>query len=280
VDLLAISRKLWRYRIVTLPVVALTLLGAFYVVAVKAPVYKVSSSYVLINPPPPPTADDLARDPKLARINPNNPYTRFSDQSVIVSLLSNSLSSDTARQALVGEGADPRYTVAPDLQLGYSSLVVEVTGVGTTPEGAMKTAQLVGAALGRELNRVQASQGVDPHYMIRTQPVVLPDSPEQQVSSTLRPLVAVLAIGAILLLLAVSVAQALETLRTEWKNGERRNGDDGRIPTGSSTDAAPARNGKRRQGRNKGAPRKYSGAGNSPRLKERRHGRVGASRKE
>ena len=92
-DLLLISRKIWRYRIVTLPVIALTLLGAVYVIAIKAPEYKVSSSYILINPPLPPTPDEIARNPALGRINPNNPYTRFSDQSVIVSLLSSSLSS-------------------------------------------------------------------------------------------------------------------------------------------------------------------------------------------
>ena len=96
-DLLNISRKIWRHRLATLPVIALTLLGTIYIVALKAPEYKVSSSYVLINPPPPPTADEIARDPKLAQINPNNPYTRFSDQSVIVSLLSSSLSNDSAR---------------------------------------------------------------------------------------------------------------------------------------------------------------------------------------
>ena len=210
---------MWRYRFVTLPIIALTLIGAFYVIAVKAPEYKVSSSYVLINPPPPPTADDIARNPALGRINPNNPYTRFSDQSVIVSLLSSSLSADAARQQLVNEGADPRYTVSPDLQLGYSSLVVQVEGVGSTPEAAVHTAQLVGAALAQELDRVQASQGVDPHYRIKTQEVVAPNSPTQQLSSTLRPLVGILAIGAILLLLGVSAAEALETLRAEW--GER-----------------------------------------------------------
>ena len=141
---------------------------------------------------------------------------------------------------LVDHGADPRYTVSPDLQLGYSSLVVQIEGVGSTPEAAVHTAELVGAALTRELERVQASQGVDPHYMIKTQQVVPPDSPTQQVSSTLRPLVGVLAIGAILLLLAVSAAEALETLRAEWgerdlaKGGARR----------GSIDGAPTNNGR------------------------------------
>ena len=242
-DLLNISRKIWRHRLATLPVIALTLLGTIYIVALKAPEYKVSSSYVLINPPPPPTADEIARDPKLAQINPNNPYTRFSDQSVIVSLLSSSLSNDSAREALSKAGADPRYTVAPDVALGYSSQVVQITGVGSTPEGAVQSARLVGTALTRELDRVQASQGVDPHYKIKAQQVVAPDSPKRQISSTLRPLVGVLAVGAILLLLAVSAADALEAVRAErgrpkkdargdpiggnvTSNGSVRHGDD------------------------------------------------------
>jgi hypothetical protein len=237
-NLLLIAQKIWRYRLVTLPVIALTLLGSFYVMAVKAPEYKVSSSYVLINPPPPPTADDIARDPTLGRINPNNPYTRFSDQSVIVSLLSNSLSSDTARQELVKAGADPRYTVSPDLQLGYSSLVVEVTGVGSTSQGAVQTAELVGAALTRQLDQIQASQGVDPHYMIKTQRVVAPDSPKLQISPKFRPLIGVLAIGAILLLLAVSAAEALETLRAELKQRVRPERDGkGESPEGAIDDS-------------------------------------------
>ena len=213
--LLQISRKIWRYRIVTLPVIALTLLGALYIVVGKAPVYKVSSSYVLINPPPPPTADEIARDPALGRVNANNPYTQFSDESVIVSLLSNSLSNDTARQALSNAGADPRYTVAPDVALGFSSSVVEVTGVGSSPQAAVKTAELVGTALARELQRLQASQNVDPSYMIKTQQVVAPEGPTLQLSSMARPLIAVLVFGAILLLVVVSAAEAVETLRAE-----------------------------------------------------------------
>ena len=62
-DLLQILQKIWRYRIVTLPVLALTLLGAIYVVALKESEYSATSSYVLINPPGPPTAEEIAADP-------------------------------------------------------------------------------------------------------------------------------------------------------------------------------------------------------------------------
>lgn len=64
---------------------------------------------------------------------------------------------------------------------------------------------------------MQASQGVNPLYRIKTQQIVAPNSPRQQLSSKLRPLVALLAIGAILLLLGISAAEALHTLRAEWR---------------------------------------------------------------
>jgi len=259
--------------------IALTLLGLVYVAA-KAPEYKVTSSYVLINPPPAPTADDIARNPKLARINPNNPYTRFSDQSVIVSLLSNSLGSDMAREELVKAGADPRYTVSPDLQLGYSSLVVEITGVGSTPQGAVHTAELVGTALTRELDRIQSSQGVDPHYMIKAQQVVAPDSPKLQVSGKVRPLVGVLAIGAILLLLGVSAAEALESLRAELRGRNRPDGDE----QGDSIEAGPTSNGSANanqlaRGGGNGDGTAHAATNNSPSHKPNRRRRKGGRRK-
>lgn len=268
-DLLHISQKIWRYRLVTLPVIALTLLGAFYVIAIKAPVYKVSSSWVLINPPPPPTADEIARDPALGRINPNNPYTRFSDQSVIVSLLSSSLSNDSARQQLEAAGADPRYTVAPDVELGYSSLVLVVTGVGSTPQAAVHTAELVGAALTREVERVQTAQHVDPRYMIKAQQVVAPNSPKQQISSKLRPFIVVLAIGAILLLLAVSAAEALDRLRAEWRERDvGGKGDEGDAIGGTATsNGAGSRTEDVPATADKGDPTMGNGTGKSSRKK-------------
>lgn len=213
--LLQISRKIWRFRVVTLPVLALTLLGAFYVVALKEPEYEATTSYVLINPPPPPTPEQIATDPRLGRISPDNPFTRFDDQSVIVNLLASSMSNESARRALAQQGADPRYTVAPTGTFGYSSLIMEITGVGSTPESAIETAKLVGAALTRELDRMQASRGVADLYRIRTQLVVAPDHAEQRVSGKLRTLVGVFTLGAILLFMVVSAAEGLTEVRAE-----------------------------------------------------------------
>ena len=62
-----------------------------------------------------------------------------------------------------------------------------------------------------------------------------PDSPTLQVSSTLRPLVGVFAIGAILLLLAVSGAEAVDTLRTERNQRGRAQRADSGDPIAAGT---------------------------------------------
>lgn len=214
-DLLLIARKIWRYKFATLPIIALVVCGAVMVVAAKGPVYQASSTYILINPPAPPTAEDIARDPTLGRVSADNPFTRFPDQSVVVQILASTLESESARRELVAAGADPRYTVAPTSQFGYSTPIVEIVGVGPTPEAAVGTAKLVGRAVIRQLDRMQQAEGVDGRYRITAQQVDSPDSAQLQASGQLRALVAVLGLGAILLFVAISVADALTNLRTE-----------------------------------------------------------------
>jgi hypothetical protein len=212
--LLAIARKVWRYKLATLAVFGFVLLGTFYVLAVKEPAYEASSTYILVNPPLPPTEDDIARDPRLGR-GTDNPYTRYSDQSVVVQLLTSRLSSDVARRELAKRGADPNYVVEPSAEFGFTAPLVHITGTGSTPAAAVRTAEMVGRAVTSELDGMQQARGVVPKYRIDTQQVVVPRDAKLKASGQLRSLVAVFALGAILLFIVVSVADALTTLRTE-----------------------------------------------------------------
>jgi hypothetical protein len=214
-NLLSIARKLWRYKLLTVPVVLLVLCGAVYVVAMKDPVYEASASYILINPPPPPTPEEVARDPSLARIDADNPYTRFSDQSVIVEVLASSMANESAARALLRAGADPRYTVEPASEFGFSSPILKITAQGPTPEVAVRSAKLVGNAVIRELQDMQQAEGVDSQYRIKANKVETPDGAQLRASSQLRSLVGVLGLGAVLLFLVVSVGDAVTTLRME-----------------------------------------------------------------
>src|SRR5919109_37060 len=214
-NLLSIARKIWRYKLLTVPVVLLVFCGAVYVVAVKDPVYEASSSYILINPPAPPTPEEVARDPSLARINADNPYTRFSDQSVIVEVLASSMANESAKRALLNAGADPRYKVEPASEFGFSSPIVKITAQGASPEMAVRSAKLVGNGVTSELQKMQQAEGVDSQYRIKANKVDAPDGAQLRASGQLRSLVGVLGLGAVLLFLVVSVGDAVTVLRME-----------------------------------------------------------------
>jgi hypothetical protein len=237
--LLAIARKVWRYKLATLPVLGLVLLGTFYVIAVKDPAYEASSTYILVNPPLPPTENEIARDPRLGR-GTDNPYTRYSDQSVVVQLLTSRLSGDVARRELAERGADPAYVVEPSADFGFTAPLVQITGTGSTPAAAVRTAKVVGRAITRELDAMQQARGVVPKYRIDAQEVVAPRNAKLKASGQLRSLVAVFALGGILLFIVVSVADALTTLRAErsGRGARSRLADEGRFASvsGESTE--------------------------------------------
>ena len=214
-DLLLIARKIWRHKLVTIPVILLTLLGAAYAIAVKKPLYEATSSYLLINPPAAPTADEIARNPALGNVHYDNPYTRFADQSVVIDVLARTMSSDTARRALVKAGADPRFVVEAATRFGTTSPIVQITGTGATPQAAIKTAVVVGHGVTGELDRMQAAQKVDPKYRITSMQVEFPDGPRLQASGQLRMLVGVLVLGVVALFIVVSITDALESLARE-----------------------------------------------------------------
>jgi capsular polysaccharide biosynthesis protein len=214
-DLLSIARKMWRHKLATVPVIVLTICGVAYVLAVKAPLYEASSSYVLINPPAAPTADEIARNPALGRIKADNPYTRFTDQSVVIDVLARTAESDAARKALVRAGADPRYMVTSGATFGSSSPIVQITGTGPSPQAAIGTATVVGRAVTNELDRIQKVREVDPEYRITTLQIDAPDDAKLQSSGKLRMLIGVLGLGVIMLFVIVSVTDALDKLRVE-----------------------------------------------------------------
>jgi hypothetical protein len=234
-SLFLIVSKIWRYKLVTLPIFALTVLGMYYVAAVKAPTFETTASYILVNPPAAPTDADIAQHPALAKVHADNPYTRFSDGgSVLVQVVTSRMSSPDTRLALYKEGADPSYVVAPSVDFGFSVPLVEVTGTGPTPEAAIKTANIVGKALTEELSRMQS--GVDKTYQVSAQEVVGAQAAQMKASGKLRSLVAVIVLGTIMLFMAISVLDAVGVLRAEWR--QRKAGGPA-TATGGRPHAAP-----------------------------------------
>lgn len=233
-SLLAILRTILRHKVATMPIVLLTLVGVGYVVAFTTPVYEAKASYAFINPPGPPSPAEVARDPNLANIQADNPYTRFADQSVVVDILVRKVVSGQVRRELLKEGADPRYDVIPSRQFG-SSPIAEVTGVGATAAIAETTARTVSEALRYQLKALQAAEGVAPRYMIRALEVEGPEGARLRVASRVRSLVAVLGLGTVVLFVMVSITEAFDIKRAERLDqvgGPELNDTTGRSPRG------------------------------------------------
>jgi hypothetical protein len=212
-DLLLIVNRIWRHKFITVPLILLTLASAAYVATIKKPVYKVSASYLLVNPPSAPTAQQIAADPKLAHVRADNPYTRFNNQPVMIDVLSRTVSTPTARHKLVTEGADPRYAVESATTFGFATPVLQITAAAASPEVAIRSATVVSRAALSELDRIQEKAHVDPPYRITAQQLEPPTWPLPQASGQVRSLVAVLAMGVIVLFSAISVADAIVAIR-------------------------------------------------------------------
>ncbi len=221
-DLLSISRVIWKHKLLVLPVVILTLVTAFYFLAFAKPLYEMTDDYVLAPPPTAPTAAQIFANPSLAKINPDNVYARFYDQSVIADALVARMSSQLTQDALVKQGADPRNTVTLTAVNGTTEPAVEVLGTGSTAAQALKTGDLVGAALMNNLSALQSAQGADPHYMFTAIQVATSGPPRVKLSSKLRSVLAVLGIGALMLFVVVSLGDAIDKKRTERRSQTMR----------------------------------------------------------
>jgi hypothetical protein len=226
-SLLLIVRQLWKYRFFTLPIFALIIAGSVYVLAIKAPTYESDATYILVNPPPPPTEGQIAANPALGRIDSDNPYLRFSDLSVVVQVLVTRLSSEEGRKALAKQGADPDYIAESSPEFGFSAPLIQITGTGTTPAAAVHTANLVGEAMTEELDRMQAIRGVDKLYRINAEVVVGAHDATLKASGQLRALIAVFALGTILMFIAVSVLDAIGALRMQRAPHRREDAEGG-----------------------------------------------------
>jgi hypothetical protein len=219
---LAAARKIWRYRLFTLPIIALGLAGSFYVFAVMSPNYEAGATYILVNPPPPPTPDQIARDPELEHVNADNPYLRFSGQTVLVQVLASRLSSSEGRKRLAAKGADPDYVAAPSPNFGLGAPILEITGTGASPAAAIRSTHLVGAAIAEELDRMQEVRRVAKPYRIRAETAVPANHARLKAAGKLSTLAAVFALGTILMFIVISVLDAIDEVRRDPARNQER----------------------------------------------------------
>lgn len=213
-DLLTLLRTLRRYKLVALPIVIITGLAAGYLLFEAPSTYQTKSTVIMVSPSATtPSATDIAADPALAKVHANNPYTRNYDPVVVANVVAERLTSDQIKSQLIAQGSGTGFQVSLSAPFGYSTPIMEIDGAGSSPSAALKSANVVDAAVASQLKVMQA--GVDPQYQVTSQIVTPPSKPVIKVSAKLRGTIAVCALGLIVLFIAVSVAQAFSKKREE-----------------------------------------------------------------
>jgi capsular polysaccharide biosynthesis protein len=210
-DLISICKAIWRHKLAMLPVLLVTLAGMYYVLAIKPPVYQSTAEVLLVNPkiPNSSNSNSNADNPYAA-----NPYANLGNLQEVADVVIDKVTSPAVSQGLINAGASPEYQVALSADVGSPPIVI-ITGVGSSPTSAINCATLVATAVQNELYTLQANSGVTTPNMINSIEYVKPETAKVTVSPKLRELIAVLAVGALLLLVVVSVADVLERRRRD-----------------------------------------------------------------
>lgn len=216
-DPLAVLRTLWRHRIVSIPILLLTLAAGLYVFQFAPRSYETSATYAMINPDIP-TQQDLLNNPELGKLNDKNPYLRSSDPSLIVQVLLTRLNDSSMADKLKEQGLSPEYTVSRGVG-GINGFLVDITGIAETPEKSFATTRALGSTLEQYLYDGQKVNGADDAYLFSSIMVAPPDKATEQFSSRLRSLIAVFLAGVVLMFGAVSIAHSISVTRTRRQSG-------------------------------------------------------------
>jgi len=208
VDLLSLIRTFWRFKFASLSVIGATIGLAVGFVLISPSDYEATASYLLVEPPDPPSEAEIKADPRLARIQADNPFMRYSDSSVIVNVVAQQVSRGSVREWAQAAGGNPEYEVWPSKKFGGPSPIVDITATGSSQAEVLRTLDFVGKELSRQLRAVQEAENVNRSYMFTARRVEYPDSAKRVVTGTLRAVIGIGFMGALALVVLLALLQA------------------------------------------------------------------------
>jgi hypothetical protein len=217
-DFCSIVGTLWRHKLVSIPVILITLLGVVYVLVVQSPTYQADAKVLLTNPPAPPNAVQIAQDPVLAKTN--NPFADLGNLTYVADALIDEVNAAAEKDMLTEAGASGYQVALDDPDQSSIPPAIDIIGTGANAQAAIQSVRLVTTAMGRDLTQMQSSQHIQGKYMINAVEYVTPTSATKASSGSLRVAGGVIAIGLIALLVVVSMAQG----REEHNRRSRREG--------------------------------------------------------
>jgi capsular polysaccharide biosynthesis protein len=232
-DLISITQTLWRFKKLVIPILILTALTSIYVVKFKPAVYQSTASALLTNPQTSATQTQIQNNPNLKTVNPYNTFVSYGDLDVVANAVMDLLTSPAGANSLAAQGAG-NFTLTLSGDFGNPP-IIEITSSGSSAQGATQSASIIASAVKSDLYQIQKSEGVNPFFMITAYELVKPVQAEKSSSGMLRSLIAILAVGAILILVVVSIADQLQK-RRRASRPDRGESTDGAIPRDLSRD--------------------------------------------
>lgn len=209
-DSISLFRDAMRHKWATLAVAAFTVLLLLYVLVIRSPSYQADASYALVAPPSAAATNQGAQSSSTTTTSSAgsyNPYTNYGDLTVVASLVTQAMSSQSIAQQLKAQGVTD-FTV--EQSSDDTAPIIEISANGGSAAAAEGAAKTVASYVQRTLANLQTQQHVNTRYQITTQQLNAPNYAQRKLSSTVRDAVAAFVFGLILWFVVLSIIRGLE----------------------------------------------------------------------
>ena len=155
-NIFSIARSIWRHKWAAIPVIVLTVIAMAYVSVGKPVSYSAKAYMLLENAPLVTQTVNKDGGPPVGY----NPVASLENLTQVGDVLSQMVTTPAEKAKIESKGAGAGYLVAPDNSL-ETPPILDITGVGSSPQQAIRSTQLISNEIQLQLYQLQVSQNVN-----------------------------------------------------------------------------------------------------------------------
>jgi hypothetical protein len=206
-NIFSIVSSIRRHKWAAIPVIVLTVIAMAYVSVGKPVSYSAKAYMLLENAPLVTQTVNKDGGPPVGY----NPVASLENLTQVGDVVAQMVTTPAEEAKIEKKGAGAGYLVVPDNSL-ETPPILDITGVGSSPQQAIRSTQLIYSEIQLQLYQLQVSQNVNKPYLIQSVEYVKPTTAAKS-ATKLQPAIAVLVAGLIVLLVAVSASQSIQQRR-------------------------------------------------------------------
>jgi len=200
---------LWRRWYLVLPMLLLTLAGAYGVYTTVGERYRAQGSIVLVTPPTP--ADALTEQGQRPTPCAQNPFCGSGSLSNLGNVVARAMADDDVADRIARRHPDAEYSVV--LSPDDRSPIIEMTATATGAVETIATLRTVEREVQRELERRQTAVGVPPQALITSATVTEARSASVQAGGKIRATLIALGLGIVATVGVAHLAEGVSRTR-------------------------------------------------------------------